>query len=68
MIRSVCMSCHGLGFSIDALADKKLVANNFQGKPEKHIESIEMAQTYAIQKRKEKKAKLGDKMNDDGFL
>jgi hypothetical protein len=68
MIRSVCMNCHGLGFSIDALADEKLVANNFQGKPGKHIESIEMAQRYAIQKHKEKKAKLGDKMSDDGFL
>ena len=68
MIRSVCMDCHGLGFSIDALADPKLVANNFQGKPSVHIESIEMANTYAIQKRKEKKKKLGDKMRDDGFL
>ena len=62
------MNCHGLGFSIDALADARLVANNFQGKPEKHIESIEMAQRYAIQKRKEKKEKLGNKMRDDGFL
>ncbi len=26
MIRPVCMSCHGLGYSIDALADAKLVA------------------------------------------
>ena len=68
MIRSVCMNCHGLGFSIDALADEKLVANNFQGKPGKHIESIEMAQKYAVQKRKEKKEKLGNKMRDDGFL
>ena len=62
------MDCHGLGFSIDALADSKLVASNFQGKPAKKIESIEMAKTYAVKKRKEKKKKLGDKMRDDGFL
>ena len=43
MLRSVCMSCHGLGFSIDALADKDLVQRNFIGKPAIHIESIDMA-------------------------
>lgn len=43
MIRSVCMSCHGLRFSIDALADPALIANNFRGQPSKHIESIDMA-------------------------
>ncbi|MCW8884788.1 MAG: cytochrome c3 family protein [Motiliproteus sp.] len=43
MIRSVCMNCHSLAFSIDALADPKLVSNNFNGKPGKHIASIEMA-------------------------
>ena len=42
MLRSVCMNCHGLGFSIDALADKILIKNNFTGKPEKHIRSIDM--------------------------
>lgn len=42
MLRSVCMNCHGLGFSIDALADKKLIKNNFSGKPSIHIESIDM--------------------------
>lgn len=41
MIRSVCMDCHGLGFAIDALADKSLVQNNFKGKPATHVESID---------------------------
>jgi len=68
MIRSVCMNCHGLGFAIDSLADRSLVAGNFTGKPGKHIASIEMAQKYAEEKRKEKKAKLGNKMRSDGFL
>ncbi|MEL7049586.1 MAG: NrfA- nitrite reduction protein, partial [Pseudomonadota bacterium] len=41
MIRSVCMNCHGLGFAIDALADKALVKRNFEGRPSAHIESID---------------------------
>ena len=43
MIRTVCMSCHGLEFAIDALADKELIKNNFSGKPSSHIESIDWA-------------------------
>lgn len=43
MIRPICMSCHGLGFAIDALADPKLIENNFLGKPNRHIESIDWA-------------------------
>ncbi len=41
MIRSVCMHCHSLAFSIDALADPSLIKNNFNGKPGIHIESID---------------------------
>jgi len=41
MIRSVCMGCHGLQFSIDALADTGLIKRNFTGRPERHIKSIE---------------------------
>ena len=43
MIRPVCMNCHGLGFSIDALADESLVANNFRGQPSREVESIHYA-------------------------
>ncbi|MDQ8179797.1 cytochrome c3 family protein [Pelagicoccus sp. SDUM812005] len=42
MIRPVCIQCHGVGFSIDALADPHLLDNNFQGLPSAHVESIEM--------------------------
>jgi len=42
MVREVCMNCHGLGFSIDALADKKLIEGNFSGVPSVHIESLNM--------------------------
>ena len=43
MIRPVWLDCHGLGFSLDALADVNLVVRNFQGRPEVHVESIEWA-------------------------
>ena len=43
MIRPVCLNCHGLGFSIDSLADEKLVSINFNGKPSVHVESIDLA-------------------------
>ena len=42
MIRPVCMSCHGLGFTINALADPALVANNFSGAPKVRIDSLDM--------------------------
>jgi formate-dependent nitrite reductase cytochrome c552 subunit len=60
MIRSVCMNCHGLRFSNDALADDKLVAHNFTGVASTHIESIDWAMrrvktTKPRSARKEKK-------------
>jgi len=42
MLRPVCMSCHGLGFATDALADTKLAQRNFLGKPAVNIKSLEM--------------------------
>lgn len=43
MIRSVCLNCHGLAFSIDALADRALIDRNFAGQPAEHIPSIDWA-------------------------
>lgn len=54
MIRSVCLNCHGLAFSIDALADSELVRTNFTGQPARHIESIDMAQRRQMEIRKNK--------------
>ena len=42
MIRPVCMTCHGLGYSMDALADAKLTMDNFSGKPGAHVQSLDM--------------------------
>ena len=43
MIRSVCMNCHGLKFSLESLADKTLINNNFDGSPSRENKGIEMA-------------------------
>lgn len=46
MLRDTCMACHGLGFSIDALADTNLIARNFDRVPAVHVKSIEMSKTH----------------------
>lgn len=43
MVREVCLACHSLGFSLDALADPELIRTNFTGLPASHVRSIEMA-------------------------
>ena len=61
MLRPVCGRCHGLEFSMDALADEALIEANFVGGPEGHVESVEMAKAWArlreerLRKREEKK-------------
>ncbi len=47
MLRGVCMRCHGMRFSLDALADKKLIRANFLGTPSVHVKSIDMAMERA---------------------
>jgi formate-dependent nitrite reductase cytochrome c552 subunit len=57
MIRPVCMNCHGLGYSIDALADAKLTLENFAGRPGAHVKSLDMV----AQRLKELEEKRGRK-------
>ncbi|HYU16374.1 MAG TPA: hypothetical protein VEL05_09890, partial [Candidatus Acidoferrum sp.] len=33
MVRPVCQACHGIGYSLAALADRGLVERNFRGAP-----------------------------------
>lgn len=54
MIRPVCLNCHGLGFSMDALADRSLIDINFNGAPTRHVNSIDMAIEH-VRLQKEKK-------------
>jgi len=51
MIRTVCANCHGLEFTLDALADKNLILNNFNGQPGIHVETMDLARKE-LQRRK----------------
>lgn len=42
MLREVCLHCHSLKFSLDALADPELIRNNFSESPSVHLPSIDM--------------------------
>ena len=59
MIRSSCIHCHGLEFTLDALTDEDLIVNNFSGKPEKHITTMDLADREN-QRRKEAEAEDDD--------
>ncbi len=55
MARGVCLQCHGLGFTLDALADAELVQRNFTGRPARHVESLDLAAARLRQPRKPQK-------------
>ncbi len=42
MVRPVCSACHGVGYSLAALADRALIDSNFRGAPSAASEAIEM--------------------------
>ncbi|MEO0794931.1 MAG: cytochrome c3 family protein [Verrucomicrobiota bacterium] len=48
MIRAACINCHGLQFTLNALADEELIKNNFRGEPTPFVESLEMAREEKI--------------------
>lgn len=48
MVRSACIQCHGLQFTLNALADPQLIESNFQGHPSTFIDSLEMARKEMI--------------------
>lgn len=52
MTRGVCANCHGLQFTLDALADRTSIDSNFSTSPGVHIESIEWAKKRAEQRSK----------------
>lgn len=54
MIRPVCLNCHSLKDSIDALADRELIDRNFVGQPQVHVRGIEMALARDAAKSKSK--------------
>lgn len=52
MVRGVCMDCHGLGFTLDSLADRGMVDHNFAGRPAARVPSID----WALKRVKERRA------------
>jgi len=42
MLKDVCLRCHGLGFSLDSLADKEVIRYNFAEPSKKHLQHLEM--------------------------
>ena len=54
MIRGVCMSCHGLEFSLNSLADSLLIQRCFQGQPTVEIDSAQMAKRWFEEKERKK--------------
>jgi hypothetical protein len=51
----VCGHCHGLQFTLDALADPALVRGNFTGRPAVRVESIEWARRRAKERNQARK-------------
>jgi len=49
-INAVCSKCHGLSFTLNALADEALIERNFNGLPSKHLASLEMVKARIKQK------------------
>jgi formate-dependent nitrite reductase cytochrome c552 subunit len=54
MLRGVCMQCHGLSFSLDALADRKLIDDNFSGPPGVHVPSVDWARQRRAERERQK--------------
>ncbi|MGX5172852.1 ammonia-forming cytochrome c nitrite reductase subunit c552 [Aliikangiella sp. IMCC44653] len=50
MLRKVCMNCHGLEFSLSALADEALIENNFSRAPDKNHPAIQLVKERIEQK------------------
>ncbi len=54
MLRTVCMNCHGLKFSMNALADPDLKKNCYEGAPNRQLKTVEMAESWFESKRRRK--------------
>ena len=50
MIRSSCQHCHGLGFTLDALADSSLIENNFNGDPAVEVDTMRLAERENVRR------------------
>lgn len=65
MIRSSCQYCHGLEFTLDALADTSLIERNFNGVPQVNVKSMDLAR--AENKRREEESAEDEDSDMFGF-
>ena len=65
MIRSSCRHCHGLEFTLGALADTSLIERNFDSAPKAGVKSMELAR--AEHKRREAESAEDDDSDMFGF-
>jgi len=63
MLRSVCMNCHGLQFSMDSLADTDGIKNNFSHSSTERHPSIDWSVNAAVNKGKEDIIQLKEWLN-----
>ena len=57
MARQVCASCHGLEYSLSALADKEVVKRCFADPPTDRIQSVQMARKWFDDQRAKREAR-----------
>ncbi|MCC9600669.1 cytochrome c3 family protein [Stieleria sp. JC731] len=55
MAREVCLNCHGLEYSLSALADEELIRNGFAGEPSERNKSVEMAHQWFLERAKKRR-------------
>ena len=58
MLRAVCLNCHGMQFSLDALADPYLKDTCYSGRPDKSVRSLEMARDWFATKQRQRDSRL----------
>ena len=51
MVRTVCLNCHGLQYTLDSLASPENIRNCFSSQPSQHVESLEMVKRWFEEKR-----------------
>ena len=52
MLKKVCMSCHGLRFSLSSLADEEIITNNFSSSPTTVHPTFELIEQRILEKKK----------------
>lgn len=54
MLRAVCLNCHGMQFSLDALADPQMKSTCYSGTPDQSVRSLEMARDWFTKKQRQR--------------